>query len=174
MIRPAPSALAARTPLSPTAPSPTTTTVDPGVTRAETAACQPVAMTSLRARNEGMSAPSGRSSAVPMRTSEPSAWVTRASSPWPLVVKPRLMHADCCPARQCTHVPSQWSNGTMTMSPTRKSRTSAPTSTISPTHSWPMVAPGIVTGASPRYRQRSEPQTHPAMTRTTASVGLPA
>ena len=74
-------------------------------------------------------------------TSDPLAWVTRAYSAWPLEVKPRLTQPECAPARQCTQVLSQWSNGTMTKSPARKSVTSLPTSSTTPMHSWPMVSP---------------------------------
>ena len=77
-------------------------------------------------------------------TSDPSAWVTRAYSAWPLAVKPRLTHPECAPARQCTQVLSQWSNGTMTKSPAEKSVTSLPTSSTTPMHSWPIVSPGVM------------------------------
>jgi hypothetical protein len=79
----------------------------------------------------------------------PSAWVTRAYSPWPLWVIPRLTHADCTPARQCTQVLSQWQNGTITKSPTLVVETSEPTSSTTPTHSWPIVEPAL-TSFSPR------------------------
>ena len=74
----------------------------------------------------------------------PSAWVTRAYSAWPLAVKPRLTQPDWAPARQCGQVLSQWSNGTTTKSPGRNDVTSAPTSSTTPTHSWPIVSPGVI------------------------------
>ena len=142
----APSTDAASTPHSPTAPSPTTTAVPPSRTPAETAACQPVGSTSESVSSDGTRLASGMPSVF---TRLPSAWVTRAYSACPLVVNPRLTQADWAPARQCGQVLSQWSNGTMTKSPGRKSRTSAPTSSTTPTHSWPMVSPGVMS-FSPR------------------------
>ena len=131
-IRAAPSSRAASTPQSPTAPSPTTIAVAPGRTPAATAACQPVAMTSDRASSAGRSDSSGYPSVL---TREPSAWVTRVNSACPLVVNPRLAHADWAPTRQCGQVLSQWSKGTMTKSPGRKDLISAPTSSTTPTAS---------------------------------------
>ena len=71
---------AASTPHSPTAPSPTTTAVPPSRTPAATAACQPVAITSDSASNDGTRSSSGTPSVF---TRLPSAWVTRAYSAWP-------------------------------------------------------------------------------------------
>ena len=65
--------------MSPTAPSPTTTTVLPGRTSAQTAACQPVHITSERARTLGTSAASGVSGVA---SRVPSAFCTRISSDW--------------------------------------------------------------------------------------------
>ena len=131
-----------------------------------TAACQPVAMTSESDSSDGTRSSSGMPSVF---TSEPSAWVTRVYSAWPLAVKPWWMQADCTPARQCTQVLSQWQNGTTTKSPGANERTSLPTSSTTPTHSWPIVDPGSMR-FSPRYGHRSEPQTQPATTLTIASV----
>ncbi len=146
MTRSAPIWAAASTPQRPTAPSPTTTAVSPGFTPAATAACQPVAITSVSASSDGTRASSGIPSVV---TRLPSAWVTRAYSPCPLWVMPRLTHADCMPARQWAQVLSQWQNGTITKSPTEVRETSEPTSSTTPTHSWPIVEPAL-TGFSPR------------------------
>ncbi|CAB4712625.1 unannotated protein [freshwater metagenome] len=84
-----------------------------------------------------------------MRTRLPSAWVTRAYSPWPLTVMPRFTQADCMPTRQCAQVLSQWSKGTTTKSPTRMPVTSLPISSTTPMHSWPIVEPAVI-GFSPR------------------------
>ena len=73
------------TPHRPTAPSPTTTAVLPLVTPAETAACQPVAITSESASSDGTSEESGIPSVF---TRLPSAWVTWVYSAWPLSVQP--------------------------------------------------------------------------------------
>ena len=56
----------------------------------------------------------------------------------------------------------------MTKSPTAMVRTSGPTSSTTPTNSWPMRR-GFLVGVMPRYGHRSEPQTHAATTRTMAS-----
>ena len=56
---------------------------------------------------------------------------------------------DWAPARQWAQVLSQWSNGTTTKSPGRNDVTAAPTSSTSPTHSWPIVSPGVMS-FSPR------------------------
>ena len=138
ITRSAPSWAAARTPHSPTAPSPITTAVPPGSTPAATAACQPVAITSDSVSSDGIRASSGVPSVF---TRLPSAWVTREYSPCPLAVKPRLSQTDCTPAAQWAQVLSQWQNGTITKSPGRKSFTALPTSSTTPTHSWPIVEP---------------------------------
>ena len=114
---------AASTPHRPTAPSPTTTAVPPSGTPAATAACQPVAITSVSASSERVIASSGSES---VRTRLPSAWVTRAYSACPLTVMPRFVHTDCMPARQCTQVLSQWQNGTITKSPGLEGRDLGP------------------------------------------------
>ena len=148
--RSAPSWAAARTPHRPTAPSPTTTAVPPWAPEPSpdiTAACQPVAITSVRASRSGYIAASGVSSSL---TREPSAWFTRAYSLCPLTVKPRFSQTDWTPARQCGQVLSQWSNGTITKSPGLKSRTSAPTSSMTPMHSWPMVRGSSISPLEPR------------------------
>ena len=59
MMRSAPICFAARTPIRPTAPSPTTTTVEPGWTRAASAAYQPVPSTSEIASRLGIRSSTG-------------------------------------------------------------------------------------------------------------------
>ncbi len=144
--RSAPIWAAASTAQSPTAPSPTTTTVSPGFTPAETAQCQPVGRTSERVSSDGSIDASGRPS-VFIRL--PSAWVTFAYSPCPPVVIPKFTQAEVTPATQCGQVLSLWQNGAITKSPARKDRTSEPTSSTIPIISWPMVAPGVMS-FSPR------------------------
>ncbi|ESW83872.1 hypothetical protein X770_25105 [Mesorhizobium sp. LSJC269B00] len=75
MMRSAPISLAASTPIRPTAPSPTTTTVDPSLTSAASAAYQPVPSTSDTASRSGMRSAGGTSAVA---TSVPSARGTRA------------------------------------------------------------------------------------------------
>ena len=137
---------AASTPHSPTAPSPTTTAVPPSRTPAATAACQPVAITSDRLSSDGISDSSGIPSVLTML---PSAWCTLEYSAWPLSVNPWFEQADWTPARQCAQVLSHWQNGTITKSPGRNEVTSPPTSSTTPTHSWPMVEPASMS-FSPR------------------------
>src|SRR6478609_7576877 len=137
----APSMDAASTPHSPTAPSPTTTAVPPWRTPDVTAACHPVGITSEMVSTDASSDLSGTPSVF---TRLPSAWVTRAYSAWPLAVKPMLSQAFCAPYWQCGQVLSQWSNGTTTKSPGLNDRTSAPTSSMIPTHSWPIVSPSVI------------------------------
>jgi len=61
MILSAPICLADSTPSKPTAPSPTTTTVEPGFTFAASAANHPVPMTSEKANKLGTTSPEGTS-----------------------------------------------------------------------------------------------------------------
>jgi len=91
MIRPAPSSLAAMTPHSPTAPSPTTATADLGVTSAAMAAHQPVLITSDRASRLGMCLGSGGAGVA---TSVPSASGTRTASAWQPPTNSRCTHDD--------------------------------------------------------------------------------
>jgi hypothetical protein len=73
----------------------------------------------------------------------------RAYSACPLAVNPTFSQADWTPARQWAQVLSQWQKGAMTKSPGTNERTSLPTSSTMPTHSWPMVEPAS-TVFSPR------------------------
>ena len=79
MIRSAPICFAESTPSSPTAPSPTTTTVAPGLTFAASAANQPVPITSERASRLGIMSLWGTSRVA---TSVPSASGTRMRGAW--------------------------------------------------------------------------------------------
>src|SRR3712207_1134048 len=62
-------------------------------------------------------------------------------------------------------------NGTITRSPRRRFRTDDPSSSTTPTNSWPKVVPTRVSGIRPWYRCRSEPQIAASDTRTIASFG---
>src|SRR5690606_6621203 len=103
----APSRLAAITAHSPTAPSPTTTTLLPAVTPADTAAWCPVPMTSDSVSSPGIWSSRG----IPgVATSVPSAFGTRTRSPWAPSASepdwsgdphhPPLMHDVLTPLRQ--------------------------------------------------------------------------
>src|SRR5882672_9105271 len=75
MIRSAPICLAESTPSNPTAPSPTTATVEPGLTLAASAANQPVPMTSESVSKLGIKSSDG----IPgVATKVPSASGTRS------------------------------------------------------------------------------------------------
>jgi len=76
MILSAPICLADSTPSKPTAPSPTTTTVEPGFTFAASAANHPVPITSESANKLGTITPEGTSGVA---TRVPSASGTRSS-----------------------------------------------------------------------------------------------
>ena len=76
MIRSAPISFAESTPRRPTAPSPTTTTVEPGRTVAASAANQPVPRTSETASRLGTRSAEGNPG---VGTSVPSASGTRSS-----------------------------------------------------------------------------------------------
>ena len=89
-------------------------------------------MTSESVSNEGINASSGIPSVL---MSDPSAWWTREYSACPLLVNPWCRQAEVMPATQCAQVLSQCTNGTITKSPGRKSRTPEPTSSMTPTHS---------------------------------------
>lgn len=92
MIRSAPSCLAARTAIRPTAPSPTTATVLPGPASAATAPNQPVPSTSDAASSDGISSGSG---CPGVETSVPSASGIRAFWDWVPIVDTKV---------PCTHL----------------------------------------------------------------------
>ena len=110
----APSWAAARTPLRPTAPSPTTTTLVPGPTPAETAACQPVHITSERASRLGIRSASG---CPGVAMSVPSAFGMRIISAWQPSKPPPCWQLACMPLRQTGQVLSLCRNPPTTKSP---------------------------------------------------------
>ena len=175
-MRSAPRRAAASTAHRPTAPSPTTTTVLPALTSAETAAWWPVPITSDSVSRLYTSVSSGASEVA---TRVPSAMGTRTHSPWPPSTgrpysslpphQAPCSHEVCIPLRQWMHVPSLIAKGAMTKSPRRMDRTSEPASSTMPTNSCPIRVAGFV-GVMPRYGHRSEPQTQEATTRTSTSV----
>jgi hypothetical protein len=167
MIRAAPICFAASTPMSPTAPSPTTTTVEPGRTRAASAAYQPVPSTSDVASRLGTRS-SGGSSAV--ATSVPSASGTRASGACAPVMNSRCSQDDWKPNLQCGQVLSDRQNEPTTNWPGLTEMTALPTSTTMPQYSWP-IASGDLTSLRPRNGHRSDPQMQLADNRMMASVG---
>ena len=116
-----------------------------------------------RRRGPAARGSSSRRGSPSVFTRLPSAWVTREYSPCPLAVKPRLSQTDCTPARQCAQVLSQWQNGTMTKSPDREVRHLAPTSSMTPTHSWPIVDAGVdvvVAAVGPQVRAADAARDH--------------
>jgi hypothetical protein len=146
MTRSAPSSLAAMTPQSPTAPSPTTTAVSPGLTSAARAAYQPVPMTSDTASRLGTNCSSGCSGVA---TRVPWALGMRTYSAWQVVMNLRCRQADCQPLRQFAQVLSEVANEPTTNWPGLTEVTSPPTSSTMPTYSWP-IGCGSPIGSAPR------------------------
>jgi hypothetical protein len=103
-------------------------------------------------------------------TSVPSASGTRASGACARLMNSRCSHDDWKPKRQCGQVLSEMQNEPTTNCPGFTVLTALPTSTTTPQYSWPMCI-GSLTGWSPRYGQRSEPQTQEAESLMMASVG---
>ena len=172
MICSAPRRLAAITPHSPTAPSPTTATESPGLTPATTAAWWPVPSTSERVSSDGISASSSPTGSA---YSVPSARGTRTASACAAPVarpskKPPWTQAVCSPSWQKAQVPSEKANGITTRSPGLTVRTSGPTSSTRPIASWPIGRP-LSVGSRSAYGHRSLPQTQALVTRMIASVG---
>src|ERR1700678_2167491 len=132
MIRPASICFAASTPIRPTAPSPTTTTVEPGCTRAASAAYQPVPSTSDVANKLGIRSSAGTSAVA---TSVPSASGTRASGACAPDMNSRCTHDDWNPNRQCGQVLSEMQNEPTTNWPGRTLLTALPTCSTMPQYS---------------------------------------
>ena len=79
-------------------------------------------------------------------------------------------HDPVTPRRQAAHVPQLIWNGTITRSPTLKSRTASPTATTSATPSWPTACPGGI-GNRPSATATSRSQHATATGRTSACSG---
>lgn len=75
------------------------------------------------------------------------------------------------PLRQKKHSPQKVSTFTVTRSPGRTVVTAAPTSSTTPTISWPTVMPGTARGTEPCLMCRSLVQMLDKVTRTMASRG---
>src|SRR5215212_1009827 len=129
-------------------------------------------MTSESVNSEGMRASSGPTGSG---TNVPSACGTRTASPWPpsSVVPPHhppCRQDVCRPCWQNSQVPSDQANGATTRSPFFTIRTSVPMVSTTPMNSWPIRFPVSLVGIE-LYGQRSLPQIHARVTRTSASVG---
>src|SRR6266567_2182280 len=111
MMRWAPICFAESTPSRTTAPSPTTTTVDPGFTLAASAANQPVPRTSDAASRLGTRSSDGTPG---VGTSVPSASGTRSTGACALVINSRCRHDDWYPYWQLGQVLSDVANEPMT------------------------------------------------------------
>src|SRR3954453_9928432 len=131
MIRSAPICFAESTPRSPTAPSPTTTTVAPGFTLAASAANQPVLRTYEAAKRLGTRLSGGVPPGV--ATSVPSACGTRRNGACALVMNSRCTHDDWYPYWQCGQVLSDVANEPITNCPALTDLTELPTSSTKPT-----------------------------------------
>lgn len=62
---------------------------------------------------------------------------------------PPDVHEVCTPSEQQAHELSENANGATTRSPTAMPVTSGPTSSTTPTNSWPRRRPGVMPRASP-------------------------
>src|SRR3712207_4574132 len=82
-----------------------------------------------------------------------------------------LWQLEYSPRAQYQHEPQKTLKGTITRSPTCRFCTDEPTSSTTPMNSCPNVCPIRVSGISPWYRCRSEPQIAASVTRTIASFG---
>src|SRR5690348_15405450 len=136
MMRPAPICRAERTPSRPTAPSPTTTTVLPGLTLAASAANQPVPKTSDAANRLGTTSSDGAPPGV--GTSVPSASGTRRYGACALSMNSRCTHDDWYPFWQLGQVLSEVANEPTTNWPGLMDLTAAPTSSTKPQYSCPI------------------------------------
>ena len=111
-----------------------------------------------------------------MRVKALSAYGTRTYSAWqPSMVQPRSQ-PPCSqlltqPRRQKKHSPQKVSQFTATRSPGEKDLTPAPTSSTTPTNSWPSTVSGVARGTAPRMICRSLVQMVERVTRTMASAG---
>src|SRR5260221_13821851 len=135
MIRLAPISLAESTPSRPTAPSPTTATVAPGLTFAASAANQPVPITSESAKRLGISSSDGISGVA---TRVPSASGTRRNGAWAPPTNSFCWQDVWYPAWQCGQVLSEAKNEPMTNWLGLTDLTALPTSSTMPQYSWPI------------------------------------
>ena len=114
-----------------------------------------------------------------MRLRPWSAYGTRTYSAWPPSMRqpsaqPPLGSVQLFtkPFLQKKHSPQKVSTLTVTRSPALTLRTSEPTSSTTPTISWPTVMPGTARGTLPCLICRSLVQILPSVMRTMASRGL--
>src|SRR5260370_3756939 len=142
MIRSAPICFKERPPSNPTAPSATTTTVEPGFTLAASAANQPVPMTSESVSRLGISSDDGTAGVA---TSVPSASGTRSTGACAVPTNSRCSQDDGYPNVQLGQVLSDAKNEPMTKWPGFTYLTALPTSSPIPQYSVPIRR-------SPRYR----------------------
>src|SRR5207302_5699031 len=154
MIRAAPICLAERIPKRPTAPSPTTATVEPGFTFAASAANQPVPLTSESVNKLGIKSSEGRSGVA---TKVPSASGTRRKGACAPPTSSRCWQDDWYPIWQLGQVLSDAKNEPMTNLPGLIDLTARPTSSTMPQYSCP-IGVGPAMGLMPRYGHRSDPQ----------------
>src|SRR5437879_3970852 len=135
MIRSAPICLAESTPSNPTAPSPTTATVEPGFTFAASAANQPVPMTSDTVNKLGIKSSEGISGVA---TKVPSASGTRRKGACAPPTSSRCWQDDWYPIWQLGQVLSDAKNEPMTNWPGLIDLTARPTSSTMPQYSCPL------------------------------------
>src|SRR5918998_291971 len=166
----APAATATCTAESPTPPQPCTATHSPGCTRATwTTARKAVAKRQPSAAAVAASSPSGSATRL---TS--AVWSATYSAIEPQCVKPGWVcqvQTWCSPAAHWAQRPHALTNGTVTRSPTRQRRTSAPTAATVPASSCPGTCGSTTSGSWPCQACQSLRQTPLAPTRTTTPPG---
>src|SRR5215469_2122345 len=135
IIRAAPICLAERMPRRPTAPSPTTATVEPGFTFAASAANQPVPMTSESVNRLGIKSFDGISGVA---TNVPSARGTRNNGACAPPTSSRCRQDDWYPIWHVGQVLSDAKNEPMTNWPGLMDLTALPTSATIPQYSCPI------------------------------------
>src|SRR5207245_26022 len=167
MILSAPICLAESIPSNPTAPSPTTATVEPGFTFAASAANQPVPMTSESVNKLGIKFSEGISGVA---TKVPSASGTRRKGACAPPTSSRCWQDDWYPIWQLGQVLSDAKNEPMTNWPGLIDLTARPTSSTMPQYSCP-IGVGCVVCCTPRYGHKSDPHTHADEILITAYVG---
>ena len=84
---------------------------------------------------------------------------------------PTLWQCAGMPEVQKEQIPQLVTAGMITLSPTARPVTSAPSSVTVPTASWPRMRPSVTAGTSPLRMCRSVPQMVVVSIRTIASVG---
>src|SRR6185312_5222669 len=93
------------------------------------------------------------------------------STRWPNI-QPPSSQCEYMPFLQYSHLPQEVMQDINTWSPFLKLPTAFPTSSMTPTPSWPIIRPSVTSGTSPFIICRSVPHMVVLRIFTTASVGF--